>query len=114
MRLARLIVLSRNCPSAFLLLVQLLGLLLYPFLETTRSGPLALGSFGIAVLIVTVGMVRRTPWLTWISVGIALPATVLLAMVAATGRRELLPWSSAFECVFYFYAAGSLIAYMMQ
>jgi len=26
----------------------------------------------------------------------------------------VLPWSSGFEAVFYFYAAGSLIAYMMK
>jgi len=114
MRLPRLLAVSRRCPSAFLLIVQLAGLVLYPFFETTRFGPPALGTFGIVVLVIAVGMVRLTPWLTWISVGIALPATGLLAWQAATGRTDLQPWSSALECIFYFYAAGSLIAYMME
>ena len=65
-------------PSAILLIVQLVGLLLYPVLESTRAGPIALGAFGITVLIFTTGMVRRTPGLTWLSVCLALPAFVLL------------------------------------
>ena len=47
----------------FLLAVQLAGLVLYPFLESTRNGPIALSAFGIMVLIITTGMVRRTPGL---------------------------------------------------
>jgi hypothetical protein len=114
MRFLHYLSLTRSNPSAILLLVQLAGLALYPFLETTPWGPMVLGSFGIVVLIITVGMVERTPWLTWVSAAIALPAIVLLALQAFLGMHWLQPWSSALEAVFYFYAAGSLIAYMLK
>ncbi len=114
MRYVRLLAITRRHPSAILLLVQLAGLVLYPFLEATRIGPLALGAFGIVVLVITTGMVRRTPGLTWVSACIALPAIVLIAMQALLDMPGLLPWSAALEAVFYFYAAGSLIAYMME
>jgi len=115
MHYANLLSLTRRHPSAILLVVQLTGLLLYPWLGTTRGGPLALGAFGITVLVITTGMVRRTPGLTWISVGIALPAIAMLALQALRDDMGwLLPWSAALEAVFYFYAAGSLIAYMME
>jgi len=113
MNFLRLIVQTRRHPSAVLLLMQLLGLLLYPFVESTPGGRLALGVFGIAVLFVTIRMVRSTPGLVWVSVVLAVPAMVLLALQAATGTAYLLALSSAIEAVFYFYAAGSLIAYML-
>jgi hypothetical protein len=114
MHYVRFLALTRRHPSAILLVVQLAGLLLYPFIESTRVGPMALGAFGIVVLVITTGMVRRTPGLTWISVCIALPAIVLLLLQAVRHMTWLLPWSAALEAVFYFYAAGSLIAYMME
>ena len=46
--------------------------------------------------------------------GIAVPVTVLLLLQIAFDMPQLLPWSAALEAVFYFYAAGSLIAYMME
>lgn len=104
---------TRRHPSAILLVVQLTGLVLYPFAEKTDAGQVVLGIFGIAVLVVTTGMVRRTPGLTGVSVGIALPAIVLLALQAMYDMPRLLPASLALEAVFYFYAAGSLIAYML-
>ena len=104
---------TRKHPSAVLLLVQLGAMLAYPFIERTALARTGLGVLGIVVLIVTTGMVRRTPGLTWVSVGIALPAIVLLALQALQPRPGLLPWSSGLEALFYFYAAGSLIAYMM-
>lgn len=100
-------------PSAILLLVQFLGMVLYPFFENTEVGRIALNLFGVAVLCMTTYMVKRTPGPTWISVSLAVPVIVLLVL-QLPGRPELLPWSSALEAVFYFYAAGSLIAYMME
>lgn len=113
MNYLRLTAQTRRHPSAVLLIVQLLGLLLYPFAESTRFGGHALAVFGMVVLFITVRMVRRTPWLTWISVGLAIPTTVLLVVQAIANKPELVIWSSALESVFYFYAAGSLIAYML-
>jgi len=104
---------SRRHPSAFLLVVQLAGMLLYPFIEHTDRGRYGLTIFGIVVLAVTTAMVRRTPGLTWVSICIGLPAIVLLALQALFHLPQLLPWCSALEAIFYFYAAGSLIAYMI-
>ena len=109
----RLLASVRRHPSAILLLVQLAGMLLYPFIEHTEAGRIGLGAFGIVVLVITTRMVRQTPGLTWVSVGIALPAVVLLVLQALFGMPQLLPWSAGLEAAFYFYAAGSLIAYMM-
>ncbi|WP_394787515.1 ion channel [Rhodoferax sp.] len=114
MRYSRYYILTRRHPSAILLVVQLLGLVLYPFIENTEAGRIAFGAFGIVVLFITTRMVRRTPGLTWVSVCIALPAIVLLALQALWGMPQLLPWSAGLEAVFYFYAAFSLIAYMME
>ena len=44
---------------------------------------------------------------------LGIPATVLLLIQAVTRDDALLPYSSAFEAVLYFYAAGALIAYML-
>ncbi|NHZ87446.1 two pore domain potassium channel family protein [Massilia sp. CCM 8733] len=101
-------------PSAILLMVQLLGMLLYPFIESTPSGLVVFNAFGIIVLGFTTRMVRRTPGHAWISASIALPIIVLLVLQMIFGRDTLLPWSSALEALFYFYAAASLIAYMME
>ena len=105
---------TRRHPSAILLIVQLAGLLLYPVLESTRAGPVALSAVGITVLIFTTGMVRRTPGLTWLSVCLALPAIVMLVLQAVWDMHWLHPWSAALEALFYFYAAGSLVAYMLS
>lgn len=105
---------STRHPSAFLFLVQILGVLLYPFMEEARHAEIALNIFGILVLCITTGMVRRTPGLTWISAALAAVIIVLLALQMARDLPGLLPWSSGLEALFYFYAAGSLIAYMME
>ncbi|PTT87036.1 Ion channel, partial [Pelomonas sp. HMWF004] len=110
----RYLALTRRHPSAILLVVQLVGLLLYPLLDGTQAGLLALSGFGIAVLVVTTRMVRQTPGLTWLSACLALPSIVLLVLQAVWDMHWLLPWSAALEALFYFYAAGSLVAYMMS
>nr|WP_315184022.1 ion channel [uncultured Albidiferax sp.] len=114
MRYLRLYAHTRRHPSAILLLVQLLGMVLYPFIENTDAGRIGFGAFGIVVLAITTRMVRSTPGLTWVSVCIALPAIALLALQALYDMPQLLPWSAGLEAVFYFYAAFSLIRYMLE
>jgi hypothetical protein len=110
----RYLALTRRHPSAILLLVQLAGLLLYPLLDGTQTGRLILSAFGVAVLVVTTRMVRSTPGLIWVSACLAMPAIVLLVLQALFDLPGLLPWSAGLEALFYFYAAGSLVAYMME
>lgn len=114
MNLLHALALTRRHPSAILLAVQLLGLLLYPFIEGTDSRRVALGVFGVVVLGVTTAMVRRTPGLVWVGACIAVPAVALLLLQVMFDLAHLLPWSSGLEAAFYFYAAGSLIAYMLE
>lgn len=101
-------------PSALLLTAQLAGVLLYPFMETTDAGRALFSAFGILVLGLVVLAVRRSPGLTWVVVLLAIPATVLLIIQAVTGDDTLLPYSSAIEAILYLYAAGALLAYMLE
>ncbi|KQV79493.1 Ion channel [Massilia sp. Root351] len=105
---------TKRHPSAVLLLTQLLGMLLYPFIETVRGGHIIFNMFGILVLVVATRMVRRTPGHAWVSASIAGPVIILLGLQMAFDLPGLLPWSSALEAAFYFYAAASLVAYMME
>ena len=112
-RLRWLIRLYRH-PSALLLFVQLAGLLLYPFIETTTTGSAVFGAFGVFVLVVTVGMVHRTSGRrARVSLGIAILVVALNVVQIVTDNAALLPWWAGLEALFYFYAAGTLIAYML-
>ena len=104
---------ARREPSAVLLAAQLAGVLLYPFMESSDVGRSLFSVFGIAILGLVVMAVRSSPGLTWIGLLLGIPATVLLLIQAVTRDDALLPYSSAFEAVLYFYAAGALIAYML-
>lgn len=104
---------ARREPSAFLLAAQLAGVLLYPFMESSDAGRALFSLFGIGVLGLVLLAVRSSPAHTWVAVLLGVPATCLLLIQAVTADDELLPYSSAFEAVLYFYAAGALIAYML-
>ena len=104
---------ARREPSAVLLAAQLAAVLLYPFMESSDVGRSLFSVFGIAILGLVVLAVRSSPGLTWVGVLLGVPATVLLLIQAVTRDDALLPYSSAFEAVLYFYAAGALIAYML-
>jgi Ion channel len=104
----------RRNPSAALLAVQLIGVMLYPLMETSPSSRALFGAFGLLVLGAALWVVRRSPWLTWLGILLALPVVVLSVVCAASSRPELLVVTAALETLFYFYATGSLIAYMVQ
>jgi len=103
----------RRYPSAGLLFVQLLGVVLYPLMEASPRGRALFGVFGLVVLALALWVVRRGPWLTWLGVTLALPVVVLSVVIAFRPRPELVVAAVAMEGAFYFYAAGSLIAYML-
>jgi hypothetical protein len=104
----------RRTPSAGLLLVQLLGILLYPWMETSPRGRAVFGAFGLLILGIALRVVRRSPWLTWLALILAV-MVVALSVVHAVAPHPALPVAIAVvESVFYFYATGSLIAYMLQ
>jgi hypothetical protein len=105
---------TRRTPCLVLLAVQLAGVLLYPFMETTYAGRAAFSLFGLLVLGLTVIALRATPFLTWVAVLVALPAAILLVLSIVVDKPSLYVWSAAFEMVVYFYAAVSMLAYMLH
>jgi hypothetical protein len=97
-----------------LLLVQLIGILLYPWMETSPRGRALFGAFGLLILGGALRVVRKSPWLTWLAVVLGV-VVVTLSVVHAVAPHPALPIAiAAGQSVFYFYATGSLIAYMLQ
>ena len=104
----------RAFPSAGLLLVQLLGVLLYPWMEDTATGRALFGAFGLVVLGAALRMVRRSPALNSVALVLAALVLTLSAANALAPKPLLAVATAALESAFYFYATGSLIAYMME
>ena len=104
---------AKRAPSALLLAAQLAAVLLYPFMIDSDVGRSLFSVFGIAILGLVVLAVRSTPGLNWVTMLLGVPATVLLVIQAVTHSDKLLPYSSGFEALLYFYAGGAMIAYML-
>lgn len=99
-------------PSAGLLFVQLLGVLLYPWMEGTQIGRALFGAFGLVVLGLALHVVKRSPTQTWVAVLLAV-LVLGLSSIDMLMPSTLLKWLIAIlEAAFYFYAAAGLIAYM--
>jgi hypothetical protein len=103
----------RTMPCATLLVVQLLGVLLYPFMEGAEVGRALFSLFGLVVLALAVVAVRSTPALTWVSITIGLPVVVLTVLEAVNPDNTTISlWSGVLHALFYFYTTYGLIAYM--
>lgn len=112
-RLQRSWQVSRDYPSAVLLIVQLLGVIIYPFTEPTSWGRGVFSLFGLLVLGLAVNTVRRTPAMTLVSLVLGGPVVVLTVIETFDPSNELVgAASAAFHSAFYFYTAYSLIRYM--
>jgi hypothetical protein len=105
---------SRFPPSAFLLAAQLLQLILYAVFDGLHSQRALLSAFGGVVLGLVVWVVLHSPAVNWVAWALAVPAFILTLLSAILGGEVLVGWSSLLEALLYFYAAGSLIAYMMK
>jgi hypothetical protein len=100
-------------PSAVLLAVQLIGVLLYPFMDDSPVGRAALSLFALVVLFLAVRAVRATPALTLIAVLLGLPIVVLTILeVLDPLNAQVILWSSVLHAAFYFYTAFALLRYM--
>lgn len=104
----------RRHPSAFLLAVQLAGLLLYPAMEDTRIGRELFGAFGILVLALALWVVERSPSVNWIAWCLAIPSVALSLVGAFAGQPGLMAWAHLLEGALYFYTAVSLTLYMLR
>lgn len=110
----RRVVLVKHHPSAVLLAVQLLGVLLYAVLEHVPGGRALLVAFGLLVLGAALQVVRSSPWMTWLGGSLALLVVVLLGINFVWPSTHLDIAAAVVLTAFYFYAAGALIAYMLQ
>lgn len=102
-------------PSAVLLVAQLVTVLAYPFLDDSTPGRAVLGVVQMAVVLIAVWAVRRTPALGWVAAllgGPALVFTVLEAIEPTTGWIVLL--SAVFHVPFYFYVSYGMIRYLFH
>ena len=99
-------------PSAILLFVQLLGVLLYPWMDDSTLGRALFGAFGLLVLGLALQAVKRSPVQSWIAAVLALLVLTLGLLDLWLASRALELLVPALEAAFYFYAAASLIAYM--
>jgi hypothetical protein len=107
----------RHTPCLTLLVVQLAGIVLYPFMtggDVGTAGRSVFSAFGIAVLVLTMRALRATPYFSWFSALVFVPAVALLVASAVTGGETLLAVSAGFESVLYFYAGVALLAYMLK
>ena len=105
---------ARQHPSALLLAAQLASLLIYPSIDDTSSGRLLFGAVALVVVPLAVWVVARTPAESYVAWVLAIPAMLLTAAGVLLDEPALLPWSAGLEAILYFYAAGSLIVYMMN
>lgn len=105
----------RKQPSAFLLAVQLLVILLLPWLQELFYGRVALTVLSLCALTVAVFTVRSTPALTWLSIGIGLPAGILEVWSTISDDNTLIvALAHTALSLFYFYTAYGLVAYMFE
>ena len=113
--MSRLWQLIRQHPSGVLLLTQLLGIVIYPFLEAPGDelATLAVSLFGLVVLGLALAVVRATPALTWVAVLIGIPTVVLTIVdVLGHGAQPWHLWSDVFHAAFYGYTFIGLLRYM--
>ncbi|MEO6021226.1 MAG: ion channel [Knoellia sp.] len=105
----------RKQPSAFLLAVQLLVIVLLPWLQDFLYGRVALTVLSLCALTVAVFTIRSTPALTWLSILIGLPAGILeVWSVISPGNSIIVAFAHTALSLFYFYTAYGLVAYMFE
>ena len=105
---------AKDHPSAVLLTAQLLGVLVYPFMDGP-AGRATVSLFGLFVLVLAVWTLRTTPALTWVSVLLGIPVVILTVFEALDPNNQtVLLWSSFLHAAFYFYTTSGLIRYMFK
>jgi len=105
---------ARRHPSALLLAAQLLSLLLYPLMDDTNKGRLIFGAVAVVIVPLAVWVVNSSPFVSFVGWLLAIPALALTMIGVFMEHDTLLPVAALCESALYFYAAGSLIAYMLR
>ena len=116
--LGEAVALMRRTPSAVLLITQLVGILLYAFIDDSSprsAGLLALTLFGFLVVVLALGVVRATPTNTWLGIIIGVPAVILTIVdwaTEGTGGWHLA--SDVMHVAFYTYTLIGLLRYLFH
>jgi hypothetical protein len=106
---------AREHPSAVLLAAQLLAVLAFPFLEGSTSGRAILGVVQIAIVLIALAAVRRTPTLTWVAVLFVPPAMVFTVLEAISpDNGPIVLGSALFHVPFYFFVSYAMIRYLFH
>lgn len=106
-------------PSAILLVTQLLGVLLYSLSDASSTGGVpawrvTFEVFGACVLALAVWAVRDQPGPTWIALVLGVAASGLSITGAVTGSTTTDLWAATVHALFYFWAASSMLGYMLS
>jgi hypothetical protein len=105
---------ARYPPSAFLLAAQLLSLAFYALVEESRTGRALLGAVGVVILVLVVWVIDHSPALTWVAWVLVAPGIVLWLLSTLFANPILSIMASLLIAALYFYAAASMVAYMME
>ncbi|WP_109507561.1 ion channel [Nocardioides speluncae] len=104
---------ARRHPCGVLLAVQIVSIVVYPFLGDQSLGRALFGLIGLLVLGLAVAAVRLTPALTWISIVLGVPLVVLTVLEGVYPHHETIAlWSAVVHAAFYLYTGFALIRYM--
>ncbi len=104
-----------TAPSGVLLQVQLLGIVVYPFLSERPLSRAIFGVFGLVVLVLALRVVRATPALTWVAATIGVPVAVLTVVQGFYPDNDAIALVSAvLHAAFYGYTASALLRYMFH
>jgi hypothetical protein len=102
-------------PSALLLMAQLLAVLVYPFLDTSRLGSAVLGVISMIAVGLALWVVRSTPALTFIAVALGVPALGMTMLEAVMpGETWVVLTSALLHAPFYFYVFYGTIRYVFH
>jgi hypothetical protein len=102
-------------PSALLLMAQLLAVVAYPFLDSSRAGSAVLGVISMIAVGLALWMVRSTPALTFIAVALGVPALLMTILEAAMpGETWVVLVGALLHAPFYFYVFYGTIRYVFH
>ncbi len=103
-----------NNPSTYLLLLQLVSLILHPLLESSVYHQAILLTFNVAALSMAIGVVNRSPALTWIAWALAVPSILLTLLYVIIPHQAILMTAQFLESILFFYTAVGLVLYMLD
>lgn len=102
----------KRYPYACLLAVQLLSVIFYGYMSESATSRLIFSCFGLAVPLLALLVVVRSPAATWVAIMLVVPSVLMTLIAGFAGYDHLLLWAHGFESIMYFYAATALIMYM--